>query len=146
MAYIDKSKNKALADLDEQQSIGFKLPIEFDNRSLTVETLDAVKQNLMCLLSTELGERLYQPNLGARLKRFLFEPFSQDMVTEIKGVIHDSIQTWLPFLIIKNIQVKMSEITTGETRNTLEIQVDFSLNRNPNILESVQVVVGGVGE
>ncbi len=145
MAYIDKNKNKSLPDLDELQSIGFKLPIEFDNQSLTTQTLDAVKQNLLCLLSTELGERLFQPNLGARLKRFLFEPFTQDMVTEIKAVIHDSIKLWLPFLIIKNIQVQLSEIITGntETKNTIEIQVDFSLNKNPSILESVQVTIGG---
>tara|TARA_Y100000310_G_C20452222_1_gene701318 strand:+ start:343 stop:783 length:441 start_codon:yes stop_codon:yes gene_type:complete len=145
VAYIDKNKNKSLPDLDELQSIGFKLPIEFDNQSLTTQTLDAVKQNLLCLLSTELGERLFQPNLGARLKRFLFEPFTQDMVTEIKAVIHDSIKLWLPFLIIKNIQVQLSEIITGntETKNTIEIQVDFSLNKNPSILESVQVTIGG---
>jgi len=146
LAYIDKHKNKSLPDQDELQSLGFKLPIEFDNEGMTSETLDAVKQNLMCLLSTELGERLYQPNLGMRLKRFIFEPFSQDMVTEIKAIVHESINLWLPFLIINNIQVQMSEITTHETRNTLEIQVDFSLKRNPTILDSVQVTIGGAGE
>jgi phage baseplate assembly protein W len=146
LAYIDKNKNKSLPDLDELQNIGFKLPIEFDNEGMTTETLEAVKQNLMCLLSTELGERLYQPNLGIRLRRFLFEPFSEDMATEIKAVIHESITLWLPFLIIKNIHVQMSEITTHETKNTLEIQVDFSLKKNPTILDSVQVVVGGGGE
>ena len=68
------------------------------------------------------------------------------MVTEIKAVVHESINLWLPFLIINNIQVQMSEITTHETRNTLEIQVDFSLKRNPTILDSVQVTIGGAGE
>ena len=55
MAYIDKNKKKFIADRDENQFIGFKLPFELDNggfNSLTTETLDAVKQNLLNLFAS----------------------------------------------------------------------------------------------
>jgi len=143
LAYVDKKKTKkTLPDLDELQRIGFKLPVQFDNDAMTLDTLEAIKVNLKCLISTETGERLMQPTLGARLKRFLFEPFSGDMVTEIKAVIHESINLWLPFLNITNIQVNMSNISDGESFNTLDITIDFNLKRNTAVLDSVQVTVG----
>ena len=143
MAYIDKSKTgKTLPDLDELQSLGFKLPVEFDGDAMTLDTLEAIKVNLRSLISTETGERLMQPNLGARLKRFLFEPFSDDMIMEIKAVIHESINLWLPFLNITNIQVNMSTLSDGESFNTLDITIDFNLKRNSAMLDSVQVTVG----
>jgi phage baseplate assembly protein W len=143
LAYIDKSKTgKTLPDLDELQSLGFKLPVEFDGDAMTLDTLEAIKVNLRSLISTETGERLMQPNLGARLKRFLFEPFSDDMIMEIKAVIHESINLWLPFLNITNIQVNMSTLSDGESFNTLDITIDFNLKRNSAMLDSVQVTVG----
>ena len=90
MAYIDKNKKKFIADRDENQFIGFKLPFELDNggfNSLTTETLDAVKQNLLNLLNTEMGERVMQPNLGVRIRRYLFEPYRDGVITGIQDIL-----------------------------------------------------------
>ena len=111
MAIIDKKQYTYIADRDELQSIGLKLPLNLDNGEvgLTKTTLEAVKQNVLSLCNTEAGERIMQPTLGVRLKRFLFEPFSEDVVNEIKLVIVDSMNYWLPFVQITDIRVKMSD-------------------------------------
>ena len=79
MAVVDKTKNKWIQDRDELQSIGFKLPIVLDNGSgaLSKSTIDAVKNNLLCLLNTEAGERVMQPTLGVRLREFYFNRFQK---------------------------------------------------------------------
>ena len=144
MPVLDTNKKKLVVDRDENQSIGFKLPIEFDNGydSLTTETLEAVKQNLLNLCSTEAGERVMQPNLGVKLKRYLFEPFSQELVVNLKDTIMESLNYWLPFITVNNIEVKMSDNQSGEGNNTLDVSIFFSLTQSPNTQDSVQITVG----
>ena len=81
MAIVDNN-NQSVVDRDDAVSIGLKLPIVLDNGQLasTKTTLEAVKQNILNLCNTEVGERVMQPTLGVRLKRFLFEPFTEDTV------------------------------------------------------------------
>jgi len=145
LAIIEKNaENWYGVDRDVDTFIGLQLPIILDNgqEASTKTTLEAVKQNLLNLLNTEMGERVMQPNLGVRLKRFLFEPFSQEIVEEIQQVIMDSINYWLPFLLINNIEVKMSENEQGDFRSRLNILVDFSLQKDPTTNEQVETSVG----
>ena len=145
MAIIDKSQNKWYTnDRDENVSIGLRIPLVLDNGELasTKTTIEAVKQNILNLCSTELGERVMQPNLGLRLKRFLFEPFSEDIVTQVQNTILESINYWLPFVLLRDVKVRMSESTAGDLNSTMLISVIFSLRKDPNTHESVQIIVG----
>ena len=145
MAIVDKNnKNWLAVDRDDDVFVGISLPFIMDNgqAASTKTTLEAVKQNVLNLCNTEMGERVMQPNLGVRLKRFLFEPFSEDMVVQIQNVIVDSMNFWLPFVNIKDIRIKMSDSDTGDFRNALEIEIDFNLKKDPLTHESVQITVG----
>jgi len=145
MAIIDKTKQNWIYDRDEATSIGLKLPMTLDNGydASTKTTLDAVKQNVLNLLNTEMGERVLQPNLGVRLKRFLFEPFSEDLVVQVQDQIVESMNFWLEFVQINDIRVKMSDDNSDVGRSTMEISVDFSLKKDPRAAESVTLNVGG---
>ena len=145
MAIIDKNHNKWYkVDRDEKKHVGLKLPIILDDIDIasTKTTLEAVKQNVLNLCSTENGERVMQPNLGVVLKKFLFEPFTEDLVIRIQNTIVDSMNYWLPFVILNDINVNMSQSEAGNFRNTLEISVHFSLKKDPDTHESVQITVG----
>ena len=144
MAIIDKnSSNWYLVDQDQDQFIGLSFPLVFDNTASTKKTLAAVKSNLFLLCSTELGERIMQPNLGIRLKRYLFEPFSEILVSDIKETVTESINYWMPFVKINQILVEMSPINTGDFKNTLDLVIEFSLSKDPDTLESIQISVSG---
>ena len=142
MAILDKSKSPWVADRDDNQFIGLSLPLEFDNDNPTKETLEAVKQNIFNLCSTERGERFMQPGLGIELRRYLFEPFSEDISFQIKNTIVESMNYWLPFVQLNNINVKMSDNKTGDFNHVMEILIDFSLKKDPTSNESVQITVG----
>ena len=147
MAIIDQSKLKTphVFDGDEAVSLGLKLPMTFDNGydASTKTTLEAVKQNILNLCSTELGERVMQPNLGISIKKYLFEPFSEDTVVQIQDTIVESINFWLPFVQLNDIRVKMSDNDSDVGRNTIEISVDFSLKQHLASTESVTLTIGG---
>ena len=147
MAIVDTSKLKTpnVFDNDESVSLGLKLPMTFDNGydASTKTTLEAVKQNVLNLCSTELGERVMQPNLGIGIKKYLFEPFSEDLVVQIQDTIIESMNFWLPFVQLNDIQVKMSDDNSDVGRSTMEISVDFSLKQDPTSTESVTLNIGG---
>ena len=143
MAILDKSKYNWVVDQDEDQFIGITIPFILGSgeEASTKTTLEAVKMNVLNLCSTEEGERIMQPNLGLELKRRLFEPFSNDLVSDIQNLIVESMSYWLPFVQINNIDVRMSENESGDMRSTMKVSIDFSLKKDPSANESVQVQV-----
>jgi phage baseplate assembly protein W len=143
MAILDKSKSPWVADRDDNQFIGVSLPLEFDGNNPTKTTLEAVKQNVLNLCSTERGERFMQPGLGLELRRYLFEPFSSEIILQVQDVIIESMNYWLPFIIINNIKVKMSDNESGDFKSVMEISIDFSLKKDATTTESVDITVEG---
>ena len=147
MAIVDTSKLKTpnVFDRDEAVSLGLKLPMTFDNGydASTKTTLEAVKQNVLNLCSTELGERVMQPNLGVGIKKYLFEPFSEDLVVQVQDTIVESMNFWLPFVQLNDIRVKMSDDIGDIGRSMMEISIDFSLKQDPTSTESVTLNIGG---
>ena len=137
----NKTKKPYIVDRDEDIFIGLDLPLRRGdgrngNFAATSTTLEAVKVNVRNLLQTELGERVMQPNLGIQLKRYLFEPFTEDVKIAIQNSIVDTFSVWLPFVTIVALDVEMSDA------NALKIFVEFVLNRDQDIGESVQVTIG----
>ena len=86
------------------------MALDNGSEASTKTTLEAVKQNVLNLCSTERGERVMQPNLGLRLRHYLFEPFSHDLILEVKNTIAEALKYWLPFILINDINVRMSTI------------------------------------
>ena len=149
MAVIDTNKTKKpyIVDRDENISIGIDMPFRVGDRgegwgASSTTTLQAVKNDLKNLVSTEIGERLYQPNLGVALRKFLFQPFTESLVDEIKTTIFETVSFWLPFVEITDIKVFMTESQGEDMLNLMEIHIAFALKKDKKTLESVQVKIG----
>ena len=146
MAVLDVSKKPFIQDRDNDVFIGINLPFKKSEGSegyflSTTTTIDAVKNNVKLLLSTDKGERIFQPNLGIGLRRFLFEPITGETTLAIQNEIVDTFNFWLPFITIKDIQVETTS-ADGTNPNQISINVIFNLDKDPNTLESVQVQIG----
>ena len=146
MAILDTSKKPFIQDRDNDVFIGINLPFKKSEGAegyflSTTTTIDAVKNNVKLLLSTDKGERIFQPNLGIGLRRFLFEPITGETTLAIQNEIVDTFNFWLPFITIKDIQVETTS-ADGTNPNQISINVIFNLDKDPNTLESVQVQIG----
>ena len=146
MAILDTSKKPFIQDRDNDVFIGINLPFKKSEGSegyflSTTTTIDAVKNNVKLLLSTDKGERIFQPNLGIGLRRFLFEPITGETTLAIQNEIIDTFNFWLPFITIRDIQVETTS-ADGTNPNQISINVIFNLDKDPNTLESVQVQIG----
>ena len=146
MAILDTSKKPFIQDRDNDVFIGINLPFKKSEGSegyflSTTTTIEAVKNNVKLLLSTDKGERIFQPNLGIGLRRFLFEPITGETTLAIQNEIIDTFNFWLPFITVKDIQVETTS-ADGTNLNQISINVIFNLDKDPNTLESVQVQIG----
>ena len=141
MAIKDTSKTQFVADKNDEVFIGIDLPFRKSNDidgwfASTKTTIEAVKNNIRNLLSTHAGERYLQPNIGLNLRNYLFEQFTDELRLTIENDILDTFNFWLPFVEVKNLEVK-----GGVNSNTIIINVLFNITRDPNTLESVQISV-----
>ena len=151
MAIKDTSRKPYIEDNDSNINIGIDLPIRRDDSRVgffatTSTTIEAVKNNIRNLLNTETGERFFQPNLGIELKRYLFEPITDDITLTIQNDILDVLSFWLPFVEVRDIQVTSNINDDSINGNTIRIKIIFNIKQDPNTLQSVQIVVSdGLG-
>ena len=140
---IEIGNNLTALEKKEKKFIGIKMPFlkssgaegYFESHTLTA---NAIKEDLVLLLNTDQGERLMQPNLGIGLKELLFENITEENIALVRKDVVQMVNTWMPFVKINDITVNMSDIEP----NTMNISVNFSLEKDPNTQESVQITVG----
>ena len=144
MPILDRRKDRFVEDQDTRVSVGIDFPFaRVPNQDgyfkTTKTTVESIKNDIRLLLQTERGERVFQPNLGMNLRRFLFEQITEDTPIQIENDIVDVFETWLPFVELRDIQVN----TDNQDRNQIDINITFNIKRAPSSLESVQVTLGG---
>ena len=144
MAIKDTNRKPYIQDNDTNVFIGLDLPIrKSDGKdgyfASTTTTIEAVKNNIRNLVQTNPGERLFQPNLGLNLRKYLFSQMSEEVIIGIQDEIIDVLEFWLPFVEIKNIEIKTHDDDIIIPTNTLSVNIVFSINKDPNTLNSVQI-------
>ena len=145
MAILVKSNKPFIVDKDTKILVGIDLPFTRSNTygyfSPTLTTVDAVKNNIRSLLNTEQGERLMQPTIGLNLKKFLFEPITEETNLLIEDEIVNTFKLWLPFVNIKDLKIT-SEETDSIDKNKITINILFGIHRNNQSLESIELIIG----
>ena len=71
---------------------------------------DAIRADLLHLLLTNKGERLYLPEFGSDLKKFIFEPNDEITQEEIKDNLNQTITIFIPNLLINDISFRNDTI------------------------------------
>ena len=132
-------------DLNPDIRIGLKLPFNRGKSGLfpqTETTLEQAGSNIKNLLLTAKGERVMQPDFGSRLRELLFEQYTEDLSSRIQEEIQEAISTWLPYINIASVNI----IQSDEDPNTTSVDIDFSLNYEPDRFESITLNLDGDSE
>jgi phage baseplate assembly protein W len=94
-------------------NIGF--PFSESNRGfflkLNNDDKGAIKSDLMHLILTRKGERLYMPEFGTNLLKYIFEPNDNVTQEDIKREINLTVKKYLPNLQINGVIVNENEAT-----------------------------------
>jgi phage baseplate assembly protein W len=90
---------------------------------LTTTDNQAIKADLMHLILTRKGQRLYNPDFGTNLLQFIFEPNDNLTFSSIKQEITDVVKKYLPNLQINEISVTEST----ESEYAAVLRIDYSI-------------------
>jgi len=110
--------------------INIKFPIEDDpvnnflfRRNNT--TKEALLSNLNLLLLTNRWERYFNPLYGSDLLRYVFEQNDNIVRTEIENEIKQTVNKYIPKLIINRIDFTEPD---ENSENNLDILINFTYN------------------
>jgi len=128
---------------DQNVAVGIDLPFVPDSQGQFKRNFSQIKQaraNLVNLLLTRKGERLNHPTFGSNLWNILFEPNTPEILKEdIEEVILNAVDSWLPYILIKEIII--SESPDDIDRNILKINIKFSLRDDLENFDEVFISV-----
>lgn len=92
--------------------ININYPFKDSNKGLfldlTSDDNQAIKADLLHLILTRKGQRLYKPDFGTDLMKFIFEPEDGMTLNGIKEEIRTVVKTYLPALNLDEILIEES--------------------------------------
>ncbi len=102
------------------KSINIKFPFKDSVKGFFLDTnktsTDAIKSDILHVLLTQKGQRMYNPKFGTNLYQYLFEPNDTITLQDVKDEANSSLKYCMP-----NIQITKLEAESQETSILLSI-------------------------
>ncbi len=80
-----------------------------------------ILQNVITLLMTSPGERVFMPDYGVGLRNYLFDQYEEDLPMSLVNRINDQFKKYLSFLDLLAVE----RITGSESSQTISIAIRF---------------------
>jgi phage baseplate assembly protein W len=111
-------------DLRKNIAIGVSLPFNGPSGPFNsiYSTADQIKSNLINLILTNKGERIFNPEFGLGLRNILFEGLTDDIIPIIQDLIVTGTNMFIPEIIIIETIVDLSK-----DNNKISITVNYRL-------------------
>jgi len=115
---LSRTKNEIINAIESDDIFGVKFPLYDSTNSgkgIFVKTkgLELLKSELRQFIKTERGERVMLPNFGLSLRRFLFEPITEDLIRNLKKEVIGGIAAYIPKAVILSIEVFSGDSADG---------------------------------
>ncbi len=105
--------------------IGWEFPPSFDNLGIKLsEREEDIKESLRILLTTTKGERVFRPEYGCNIRRWVFSKMNRSEKTLIIDTIKQAITKGEPRVTVTNIDIEIREEQDG----ILWIQIEYLIN------------------
>ena len=109
----------------QQRFINIQFPFQDDPDGkflkMNSEAKKAIKADLMHLLLTNKGERLYLPDFGANLRQYLFNQNEEISYNAIKNEINEAVKKFIPNLTITELTTE----TLDENIHGVTVKIDY---------------------
>jgi phage baseplate assembly protein W len=112
---------------------GWAFPPQFiaeTNETVMAGGVDDINQSLYILFTTELGERVMQPNYGSAMKRMLFESVNEHFKSYMRMVLVRSIALYEARIKPLRIEFGADETEAGRYLMVLDYMVVATRQKN----------------
>lgn len=127
-------KSIPVLDLDDNIAVGLKFPLTNNSNNffaLNYTTFEQAKDNLLMLLSTKVGERIYQPEYGTNLHRIIFD--NEDNFEEnITAELEQKITEFLPYINISDLTINFNQ-----NDQVINIDLTYGVKYDPELSDTV---------
>lgn len=126
---------------------GIAFPFQKSATSFPAEATDdeLIKQEIIQLILTAKGERVMRPEVGSSINNFVFETNDDLLETNIRTVVTNTLATFEPRIIVKNVEVERASsgpdlldqvlititYVVPATQKTGQATVQMGLNQGP---------------
>jgi phage baseplate assembly protein W len=115
--------------LSNGRHLAFPFRIGRDGRSAAPASDDAqLRDELLQLLLTSPGERLFLPEFGGGVRKLVFEPASETLRGVVKARITDGLTRWLGHRLV----VELVDVAWLDAAATLEVTVKYRPANSPD--------------
>lgn len=101
-------------DYSFERNINNDVPLKYDK--------EALKQSIIDILLTRVGEREFMPNYGSTLYWILFENMGVITQIRIRNAIEDALTNWEP-------RIRINDILVQKKDTTWNIELDYTVIR-----------------
>jgi phage baseplate assembly protein W len=106
------------------RGIGIKLPFsDYNVFTINYTTKNQIKSNLTNYMLTNKGERVFNPEFGADLRRLIFDQNSD--FTNAKDILLENLGVYFPMITVESL-----DFTSDINRNILNIKLVYSINND----------------
>lgn len=119
---------KTVSDRIPNRGIGIRLPFnDYNIFTINYTTKDQIKSNLTNYLLTNKGERVFNPEFGADLRKLLFDQLTD--FTDAREILFDNLSLYFPMITVASI-----DFTPDIKNNVLDIKIVYSINNNADTI------------
>ncbi|SRR5712692_1127390 len=105
--------------------VGWAFPtcVQADGRIATVAYEEDIRQAILIILGTNLGERVMRPDFGAGLNAFVFEPLNETTKQLVKTRVEEALIDWEPRIDVEEVKVTIDPVERNKLLITLNYRV-----------------------
>lgn len=105
---------------------------------LTSTDESAVKSDLLHLLLTNKGQRLYKPDFGTDLLKYIFEQSDEQTFSNIKTNIKETVKKYIPNLVVDDIKVEWID---GDEHKAI-VTIDYTITEDVfEVTDSIKITI-----
>lgn len=122
------------------KGINIKFPFKDSQRGglfdVNIITEDALKSNLISLLTTRRGQRVMRANLFSPIYDYIMEPIDNTTKRQLRMALEEKIDEFLPEIIVKDVV-----INENEEENLLIIKIIFTTSFSYGALDNITLTI-----
>jgi phage baseplate assembly protein W len=146
---LQQTYDDNVEDLVRANPIGIRTPISFassgnDMFNMSYDMPTQIRDNLKNLLSTNSGERLLMPELGANLRPLATEMTAEDTDTEAARRIAAAVEKFMPYVELDSFEPSI-EKSSDENVIQSKIRITYSVPALALNNQAVEVIIFTVG-
>jgi len=105
---------------------GWSFPIQLDPGTGDIAIVayeEDIRQAILLILQTKLGERVMRPDFGAGLEALVFEPVNTTTMALVQQRVQEGLITWEPRINVNSVEVTTDPVA----HNTLNISIGYTV-------------------